>query len=321
MMVHLADGTTNTLEDGTSYTLTSGEQQKGTFFSEGQLVFSGKGTLNITSHYGHGIASDDYVRLRDGNITISSVRDGISTKDRFIMYGGNLTIDAGQDGVDVGEGYIEIGGGRIVANAVDEAITASYEGDEDTGIIDPAITPYIAIKGGLIKVTTTGNKGHALRAMSSFSMSGGIVQATTKGAGSKALMSEENMSLTGGKITAYTEGNALYEDGELSSSAAIRSKSLLTIANMSIGLKSTGKGNKGINNEGNILLESSDVKIIATGEDDIYGTETTHSVGISTDGNLTVKGGRLLIKSNHTPIKANNQSFIDEAVFEAVTRK
>jgi len=321
MMVHLADGTTNTLEDGTSYTLTSGEQQKGTFFSEGQLVFSGKGTLNITSHYGHGIASDDYVRLRDGNITISSVRDGINTKDRFIMYGGNLTIDAGQDGVDVGEGYIEIGGGRIVANAVDEAITASYEGDEDTGIIDPAITPYIAIKGGLIKVTTTGDKGHALRAMSTFSMSGGIVQATTKGAGSKALMSEENMSLTGGKITAYTEGNALYEDDELSSSAAIRSKSLLTIDNMSIGLKSTGKGSKGINNEGNILLESSDVKIIATGEDDIYGTETTHSVGISTDGNLTVKGGRLLIKSSHTPIKANNQSFIDEAVYEAVTRK
>ena len=248
MMIKLADGTTNNLEDGTEYTLTDGEQQKGTFFSEGQLVFSGEGTLNVKSNYGHGIVSDDYVRVRGGNITINSVRDGISTSDRFIMYGGVVNITAEQDGIDVDEGYIEIGAGQLTVNAVDEGITASYEGDEDTGIVDPLITPTIEIKGGLIKVVTTGDKGHGVRAMSTFAMSGGIVQATVKGDGSKALMSEGDMSLTGGKITVFTKGDALYEDGDLSSSAGIRSKGVLVVKDIALGIKSTGTGSKGINN-------------------------------------------------------------------------
>lgn len=321
MMVHLANGTTNTLEDGTSYTLTNGEQQKGTFFSEGQLVFSGKGTLNITSHYGHGIASDDYVRLRDGNISISSVRDGISTKDRFIMYGGELAINAGQDGVDVGEGYVEIGGGKLNVQARDEGITASYEGDEDTGVVDPLITPYIDIKGGLIKVNTTGDKGHGLRAMSTFTMSGGIIQATTLGAGSKAIMSDGDMSLLGGKITAMTEGDALYEEDsdELSSSAAIRSKGLLTIKEMTMGLKCTGKGSRGINSESDITIEGSGVTVVAVGEDHKHNALTERSVGISTDCTLNVQGGRLLVRAKHAAIEAVDENFTEKAIYESVT--
>ena len=70
MLVKLADGTTNYLEDGEEYTLVDGEQQKGTFFSEGQLIFSGNGALDVKSNYGHGIASDDYVRIRGGEFDI-----------------------------------------------------------------------------------------------------------------------------------------------------------------------------------------------------------------------------------------------------------
>ena len=180
MLIKLADGTSNYLEDGASYdfTLANGEQQKGTFFSEGQLVFSGNGSLEVKSNCGHGIASDDYIRVRGGNITVNSTRDGISTSDRFIMYGGDVNITALQDGIDVDEGYIEIGAGKLTIDAVDEGVTASYEGEDD-GTINTAITPYIDIKGGLLKVATTGDKGHGIRAMSTLSMSGGIVQVTT----------------------------------------------------------------------------------------------------------------------------------------------
>ena len=316
MMVKIADGTANYLEDGTEYALTDGEQQKGTFFSEGQLVFSGEGALTVKSNYGHGIASDDYVRVRGGNITINSDRDGISTSDRFIMYGGVVNITAQQDGIDVDEGYIEIGGGRLTVNAVDEGITASYEGDEDTGVVDPLITPYIDIKGGLIKVVTAGDKGHGVRAMSTFAMSGGIVQATVKGDGSKALMSEGDMSLIGGKITVFTEGDALYEDSDLSSSAGIRSKGVLTMKNITLGVKSTGTGSKGINNVGDVVAENCRATIIASGATHKSNGLDSRSRGVDTDGNLTLNGGVLLVKSYDEPLHLKGKlSFLNNAVY------
>ena len=316
MMIKLADGAANYLEDGKSYTLEGTEQQKGTFFSEGQLVFSGNGSLNMKSNYGHGIVSDDYVRVRGGNITINSVRDGINTSDRFIMYDGVVNITAQQDGIDVDEGYIEIGGGQLTVNAVDEGITASYEGDENSGIVDPLITPYIDIKGGLIKVVTTGDKGHGVRAMSTFSMSGGIVQATTKGAGSKALMSEGGMSLTGGKVTVLTEGNALYEDGDLSSSAGIRSKGVLTMKNITLGIKSTGTGSKGINNVGDVVMENCRATIIASGATHKSNGLDSRSRGGDTDGNLTLNGGVMLVRSYDEPLHLKGKlSFLNNAVY------
>lgn len=316
MMIKLADGAANYLEDGKSYTLESIEQQKGTLFSEGQLVFSGNGSLNVKSNYGHGIVSDDYVRVRGGNITINSVRDGINTSDRFIMYDGVVNITAQQDGIDVDEGYIEIGGGQLTVNAVDEGITASYEGDENSGIVDPLITPYIDIKGGLIKVVTTGDKGHGMRAMSTFSMSGGIVQATTKGAGSKALMSEGGMSLIGGKVTVLTEGSALYEDSDLSSSAGIRSKGVLTMKNIALGIKSTGTGSKGINNVGDVVVENCRATIIASGATHKSNGLDSRSRGVDTDGNLTLNGGVMLVRSYDEPLHLKGKlSFLNNAVY------
>ena len=319
IMVKLADGSINKLADGSTYTMTTGEDQKGTFFSEGQLVFSGAGSLEVKSIGGHGIVSDDYVRVRGGNISVNSVRDGINTNDRFIMSGGTVTVDAQQDGLDIGKGYIEIGAGKLTVNSVDEGITASYEGEDD-GTVDATITPYIAIKGGLVKVATTGEKGHALRAMSTLTMTGGIVQATTRGAGSKALMSEGNMSLTGGKVTAFTEGAALYEADvkELSSSAAIRSKGALTIENMTVGVKSTGEGAKAINNVGDITLKNSLVTAVASGSTYESNGLDSRSRGVTTDGNMTIDGGALFVRSYDDPLQVIGKlNFLNAAVYTA----
>lgn len=317
IMVKLVDGSVNKLADGTTYTMSANEDQKGAFFSEGQLVFSGKGSLDVKSIGGHGIVSDDYIRMRNGNITISAVRDGINTNDRFIMSGGMVLVDAQQDGLDVGKGYIEIAAGKLIVNSVDEGVTASYEGDE-FGIIDPTITPYIEIKGGLVKVTTAGNKGHGLRAMSTFTMLGGIVQATVRGAGSKALMSEGDMSLKGGKITAFTEGDALYEDGDLSSSAAIRSKGALKMQDVIIGTKSVGAGGKGINNVGDVTLKNSRVMVVTSGATHKEDGLDSRSRGVTTDSNLTLNGGLLLVRSCDEPILVSgNLTFVGGAVYNA----
>ena len=167
-------------------------------------------------------------------------------------------------------------------------------------------------------MTTTGEKGHALRAMSTLSMTGGIVQATTKGAGSKALMSEGDMTLTGGKVTAFTEGDALYEADlkEVSSSAAVRSKGKLTIADMTIGLKSTGNGAKAINNVGDIICRRSTVTAVTTGDRYVHGSLDSRARGITTDGKLTVEGGTLQVKSYDTPLHViGTQTFSNKAVY------
>ena len=55
---------TNQLADGSSYSDTpSDEDEKAAFFSEGQLVFSGSGSLTVTATGKAGITSDDYVRF------------------------------------------------------------------------------------------------------------------------------------------------------------------------------------------------------------------------------------------------------------------
>ena len=79
--------TENYLADASSYSTVTGEDEKGCFFSEGQLIFSGTGALTVTGNYKHGICSDDYVRLRSGsNITVASaVKDGIIRMIKLLL--------------------------------------------------------------------------------------------------------------------------------------------------------------------------------------------------------------------------------------------
>ena len=289
---------TSTLVDGTTYSsAVSGEDMKATLFSEGQLIFSGTGTLNITSRYGHGIASDDYIRIRGGKhnpvININSVKDGISVNDYLLMYGGTVTITAADDGIDVGKGYVAINGGRLTVNATDEGIMASYQGESD-GTVDTSINPSITVAGGLVTVTTTGDKGHALRARKDITVSGGIVRATVSGAGSKAINADGKVNVTGGKITSMVNGLPIYDDEEsdLSSAAAIRSKGVLTVSgNAVVALKATADGGKGINSTGAITLSgTSSVTVVTLGSKYTSGDNTSRARGITADAGLTLSG-------------------------------
>ena len=199
----LAAGKTNTLCDGEVYSepaYSNGEpeDQKGTFFSEGQIIFSGTGTLNVTSYGGHAICSDDYIRVRSGNINVlAAAKDGINTNEMFRV--GRMTsaaptinINATGDGIDCGKGNILIEAGDITVNTIDDGIVTSYE-----EFTDATIDPSITIRGGFVKVNTTGEKGMAIKSNANYTQTGGTIQVSTKGNGSKAINSEKDAAFTG----------------------------------------------------------------------------------------------------------------------------
>ena len=307
------------LEDGT-YT-PDGTIGKAAFFSEGQLIFSGKGTLTVKSHSGHGIASDDYIRVRGGsnnpviNITTSSDKDGISVNDYFLMYGGALTIHAADDGISVGKGYVDIAGGELTVEAADEGIVASND-EAETGI-----NPSITLRGGLVKVTTTGDKGHAFKAMANFTQTGGIIQATVKGAGSKAFNTDGNMSFAGGKATALVEGLPIYdeEEGDVSSAAGIRCRGELTIDGATLAMKATAAGGKGINSTGKIACKSGSVTIAAQGAKYAVEGKTTRARGITADNGFVISGGTVRILSTDDAVYSPAASSLTGGTLHAIS--
>lgn len=194
--VVLADGTENALTDGVSYAV-SDEDMKSTLFSEGQLVFSGTGSLIVTGNYKHGIASDDYIRVRSGNIeVIKAATDGIHANDAFIADGGTFKIEAASDGIECEEGYIIINAGDFSLIVADDGIAASYdEGDE-------SIDPYVTINGGTINVTST--EGEGIESKSTLTINDGTITTTTTDDG---LNAGSAININGGLVYSYSPGN------------------------------------------------------------------------------------------------------------------
>ena len=293
--VVIADNTINSLSDGSSYTSAGKEDMKACFFSEGQLVFSGNGTLNIAANYKHGICSDDYIRIRPG-VTLSisqAVKDGIHANDYILIDGGTLRVTASGDGIECEKGCIEINDGIITINSVDDGISASCE-DKDY-----AISPFININGGNLTITTTGQKGMAIKSESNTSISGGNLSLTVSGKASKGIKSSGHVVINGGILDITTSGDALYEDGDISSAAGIKCDGSFKIANSetSLTITSSGSAGKGINCDGTLTIENCTANVTTTGRPYVYGRLDASAKGIKSDGNLTIKSGNISVKT------------------------
>jgi len=190
----LADGTTNTLSDGTTYAdapvNASGTaiDQKATLFSEGQIYFNGTGTLNVNGNAKNGVASDDYVTILSSTINImvaSTGSNGIKANDGMFIKGGNLNIDVAAKGA------------RGIKNDARTEISGGT-----TTIITRGACKIETIDGITDTTSCAGIKSDSL-----FTMTAGTLTITSKGDGGKGINCSENIEFNGGSMTVVTEGD------------------------------------------------------------------------------------------------------------------
>lgn len=223
LYVVLADGTTNHLKDGTDYAMVDDEDQKAALFSEGQIIFSGKGVLNVTAVGRGGIRSDDYIRIRPGvKIYVnSSALDGLRANDGIIVDGGVVNIEttgAGAKGVRSG-GEMIVNGGRMIAVC---------SGDTRTDVDDDGLTDTTAcaalycdtlltVNGGVLKFKATGDGGKGLNGKRDVNYKGGtflaVATGTRKAKKPKGVKLDGSLIVSGGYFYSYSKRSDPLETG------------------------------------------------------------------------------------------------------------
>ena len=274
MSVFLKTGTTSVLTDGETYaTPPNDEDQKGAFFSEGQLIFAGSGALQINGVGSdeHGLVSDDYIEVNEGAITVlSAVKDGVHVNDGFFMNGGSLNINSDGDGIDGGAGPVEILGGNIVV--------LNGENDND-----------------------------AIKCDSTILIAGGTVDLTVAGDQSKGINSDQDVVIAGGMLTISTSGNVVLEpDGsgfDPSYCTAIKAGTDVSISAATVILSTVGEAGRGISGDGNFSMSSGILSINSTGDGAAYTNadgdlDAYHGPCIKMDGNIDIAGGEITL--NHS---------------------
>ena len=229
LYLECADGTTNSLSDGTVYSVQTFDQ-KGTLFSEGQIFFSGSGTLNVNGNCKNAIASDDYITI-DGDVTINAVTastgsNGIKVNDGMFINGGTLTVRVASNG---GRGIrcearTTITGGDIKIITTGDCTIDTVDGVRDTtSAAGIKCDSLFTMTGGTLTIRSSGDGGKGINCNENIVFSGGTLDVQTTGSNDeakpKAVKSDTGIIVSGGSFTAKVSKSWACDNGTSPSSA------------------------------------------------------------------------------------------------------
>ncbi|UKK54736.1 carbohydrate-binding domain-containing protein [Prevotella sp. E2-28] len=211
LFVTLVDGTENKLVDGETYA-ESAIDQKGTLFSEGQIYFEGTGSLSIVGNAKNGIASDDYIIVNGGNITIDvedTGSNGIKVNDGFTINEGSLNISVAADGARgiKSDARTTIAGGSITITTSGDCVTETVDGVEDaSSAAGIKCDSLFLMTAGTLNITSKGDGGKGINCSDTIKFCGGTLYAETKGGNDegkpKAVKGDKGIIVSGGSFTA-----------------------------------------------------------------------------------------------------------------------
>ena len=302
----------NSLSDSASaaYAATGDEDMKGVFFSEGQLIFSGSGSLTVKADNQKeksGIVSDDYIRMMASpSVTVSAgsgAGHGLKTNDYVQLSGGNLevTTSGATKKAITTDGYVLVEGGTSVIN-VSGGVAYDSGDAEYKGSAGIKADNYFGMTGGSVTITNTGAGGKGLSAgsedfegdIADSYISGGTLSVTTTG-------SETNdVSAKGIKIGWATKVN-----GKVTASAGN-----LSISGGSVTVNAAKC--EGLEAKGDLVIsDSAEVHVVSTGDD-----------AINCQGELDVTGGYVYAYSSaNDAMDANHDLKISGGYVFAVTTR
>ncbi|MGI6223564.1 MAG: carbohydrate-binding domain-containing protein [Prevotella sp.] len=273
----LASDKSNYLTDGTSYSdATDDEDMKATLFSEGQLIFSGDGYLQVDANCKAGIRSDDYVRIMPlTNIYVdASAGNGIRGNDAVTVTGGvvNVNITGTACKGLSSDGEILIEGGRTTV-----LTSGGYEWDDDD-------EDYSACAG--------------LKADSVVNVTAGELYLKSSGIGGKGISSDGDINISDGTVKIITTGTG-YESGDYSTSPkGIKADGNVNISGGQIQVRCS-------NSEG---IESKALMNISSGLVEVY----SYDDGLNSTSDLTISGGYVYIHTtNNDAVDANGNLYIN----------
>ena len=280
----LNDGSKNYLTDGTKYNdAVDSEDMKACFFSEGQLVFSGSGYLEVDANCKAGIRSDDYVRtLPKTNIFVdASAGNGIRGNDAVIITGGvvNVNVTGTADKGISSDGEVRLDGGRTTIMT-----SGGYEYDEED-------LDYTACAG--------------IKADSIVNINGGELNIKSTGIGGKGINSDDKININDGVIRIITTGKRQKDSKGSVSPKGIKADGNITIkgGQTQIRLEGTGDGTEALESKGEIHIEAGTLECYS------------YDDAINSKGNLYIDGGYVYARAtNNDAIDSNMNLYINGGV-------
>ena len=296
---------TNTLADGSSaaYSTSGDEDMKAVFFSEGQLVFSGSGSLKVTAGNKQEkscIASDDYIRIMNApTVTVSagsSAGHGLRANEYVQVSGGTLSVTATaatKKGIS-SDGYVLVEGGTSTIN-VSGGVAYDSDDAEYKGTAGIKADNYFGMTGGTVTIKNTGAGGKGVHAgsydyyktngsLGESYISGGTLNVTTTGSESNDVSCKAiKIGYKQKSGSSYLYGGNLKISGGTVIASASRSETIETKGTLAISggeIHSTSNADDAINSYGNMTISGGYVY-----------TYTTKGDSIDANGNLTLSGG------------------------------
>ena len=337
----LADGSTNTLENGGSFTATDDNNIDGALFSKQDLTMNGGGSLTVASPAGHGIVCKDDLVITGGKYVVNSASHGLDANDSVRIASSDLTIDAGKDAIhcentdDTSLGFIYMASGNIKAEAEGDGISAGAYMQIEDGTID------LLVGGGSEngEKQSSDNFGGFMGTGRPGGRHPNDTQSTTAdteedSTSMKGLKATGNLSFSGGKITVNSADDSVHSDKSVtinggtftiaSGDDAIHAEETLTVTAGDFNITESYEGLEALHIDvrgGNIKLKASDDGLNAAGGADRSGTTGGRDgmfggghggpgggrggMSANSDGSIKISGGTLYINSSGDGLDAN----------------
>ena len=293
--------------------------------AEGNVDIQG-GTLTL-KHTGIPVWDADKSKIKeatgigtDRNLTINGAEAVVNINmtgngARGMKCDSTMTCTAGNIDIKCSGGdwaYSTVDTSSVKCAKADYAFILNGASMKCTTVKDEAVGVHsegtVLISDGTLTLNTY---DHGIKSDYDMEITGGTITYNINGPASKALKSEGNMHISGGNISGTVSGGGeTASDQTTSASAGIKCDYNVTIDGGTFDLKATGKGDKGMSIDGDLIINDGNIKVSTTGTR--YGQSSSGGwpgggssssdkrsspKGIKVDGNITINGGTITVSA------------------------